>query len=223
MSMNMSRVIENKLRFLALTRAGKIRLSVFSDKVLYKALSLFQRTYYDMPDNPFNIYYAYCVLESQRLELPPNWDEMEKFPNFDPSGDVTLREEQFNMKKCHEIMNDFSKRKAHSNSYGGKQSKSCDSNQAGQRGGSATFNRGIMYYKYGNWYKYPDQKWCRDSRPSLPVSSSQAKWLRDKGLCPKKELQKALDNKILSEDQISIFHLYESPIMKEFLSERNKY
>jgi len=107
MAMNISRVIESKLRFLKLTRAGKIRLAVFSDKVLYKALSLFQRTHLLTPESPFNTYFAYCVFESQRLNLPPIWDAMSEFPNFDSEGDVTLEGEIFNMKVCNDIMREF--------------------------------------------------------------------------------------------------------------------
>jgi len=217
MSIQISRVIENKLRFLALTRAGKIRLSVFEDKILHKALNLYQRTYHSSPDYPYNTYFAFCVLESQRLGIPPVWGRMGDFPNFDADSDVTLKEEQFDMQKCNEVMRDFGNRKP------SKVQHSQKTDNTYQKGSSATFNRGIMYYKYGQWYKYPDQKWCRDSRPSLPVSSSQAKWLIDKGLCPKYELEKALNDNILTEDQIAIFHLYESPKMKEFLSERRGY
>lgn len=154
--MKISHVIESKLRFLKLTRAGKIRLCVFSDKVLYHALNKLQRNYSDTPDKPFNVYFSLCLLENQRLGLEPSWDVISEFPNFDDNGDVTLDSERFDMKKCHEIMNDFGKRSApRRNQYD-------QAYQPVNKQGGPTFEKGITYWKRGVELKYPDQ--CVDDK-----------------------------------------------------------
>ena len=217
MTMKISRVIESKLRFLALTRAGKIRLTVFSDKVIYKALNLLQRSYSDIPDNPFNTYYALCILECQRLQLQPDWNTLDNFPNFDEDGDVTLNNEKFDMKKCNDIMRDFGKRVHNSRPVSGPY-KGNKKDTVKTSHGLATFNRGIKYFKYGQWYAYPDQQFSRDSRPSMPTSVKQADWLIKQGICPKQILRDGLHN--LAEEQKALFQYYTSPLMIEFLHEQ---
>jgi len=156
MSIKISHVIENKLRFLALTRAGKIRLCVFSDKILYKALSLWQRTYSSMPKDPFNAYFSLCLLEAQRLHLEADWNVMNDFPYFDTDGSVTLNDETFDMKKCHDVMHEFGKRKQTPKYY--------STNSARGKHGQ-TFNQGITYWKHGEEYPYPDQAVDEQTNP----------------------------------------------------------
>lgn len=159
MSIKISHVIESKLRFLALTRAGKIRLCVFSDKVLYHAINTWQRTFITRPEDPFNTYFSFCILESQRLQIPPTWENMDKFPNFDDQGDVTLQNEKFDMAKCHKIMDDFAKQKPR-HVTGTRREYSSNHKSNGP-----SFTQGITYWKHGKTYPYPDQAFDGDSIP----------------------------------------------------------
>jgi len=157
MPIKISYVIESKLRFLKLTRAGKIRLSVFSDKVLYHAINKLQRTYSNTPKNPFNTYFSLCLLETQRLQLQPSWDAMNDFPYFDIDGAVTLNDEMFDMKKCHDITHDLGKQK--------KKPKYHSTNTR-QSAHGPTFSEGLSYWKYGKEYPYPDQGIGDDTNPT---------------------------------------------------------
>lgn len=106
MSNRISGVIERKLKFLNLTRAGKIRLTVFEDKVIHKAVSLYQRTYLSIPQDPFNAFFGACVYESKRLKQDVRWNKPKSFPYFDENGDVTLKGEKFSVKKCSKIISE---------------------------------------------------------------------------------------------------------------------
>lgn len=221
MQIKISHVIEKKLAFLKLTRAGKIRLTVFSDKVLYKGLSLLQRNFTSMPEHPFNMYFALCLHEGQRLQLEPDWSTMASFPTFDEKGPVTIEEEYFDAKICHEELVEWKKerttswaQKQNNQSHGNNNYNNSNTNKSH----GSSFNRCIKYYAYGEWYQYPDNTWTRESRPILPTSQKQADWLISQGIDPKDELRKALSE--LAEEQISIFHLYEDPLMKEFVREQ---
>jgi len=162
MPIKISRVIETKLRFLKLNRAGKIRLCVFSDKILYKALSLFQRNFDTIPENPFNTYFTLCLLEAQRLQLEADWNAMDDFPNFDQDGPVTLEDELFDMKLCHKIMHDWQQKKMRPKA---KQFPLVNSRQPrGQY--SPTFSQGLTYWKYGKEYPYPDQAIDENTNPT---------------------------------------------------------
>jgi hypothetical protein len=214
-------IIEYKLSFLKLNRNGKIRLTVFNDKTLYKAIDKIHELYDVIPDNPFNIYYALCIFMVEKLNCAPNWNESDEYNNFDSSGEVTLDNEFFEHQLVADYLKEFRDMNIQINAKPKQNYKKKAENNSSAKYDGPTFNRGIMYFKYGQWFRYPDTNWDRNSRPSLPVSSSQAKWLIDRGINPKDVLRKALKENLLAEEQIDIFHLYESPMMKEFLKEQS--
>jgi len=150
--------IVNQVGFLKLTRAGKIRLTVFEDKVLYKALSLLKNLYQEMPDNPYNTFYACCMRECYRINSEPTWDKMSRFPNFDNHGAVTELGEKFDMQLCHKLVDEINK----------KPYKRQRNNNTGRSKYGPSFDEGVEYYKYGQWYKYPDQAIHKETNPSQP-------------------------------------------------------
>ena len=155
MSQSNVSVIQYKLKSLKLTRAGKIRLTPFTSKVLYKALSCMQRTFNAIPEYPYNIYYALCFLEADRLKEEPDWDAIKKFPNFCEESVATTENEAFDMKKCYQFMDRYR------NNYTKKYTKSTHRSKYGP-----TFKEGVTYWKHGIEYKYPDQALHKDSNPA---------------------------------------------------------
>lgn len=241
MERKISRVIESKLRFLKLTRAGKIRLTPFCDKTLYHALNKFQRNYVATPKNPFNTYFTFCLVESQRLQLEADWSTMSDFPNYDEKGPVTLEDEIFDMKLCTQLLHDYQNRKNVYTSHS-PYKKEYQKDFKSQSSHGPTFNRGFMYYKYGSWFLYPDSNIHRDSRPTLPTSKSQQDYMIAHGLNPFYELQKVDPDWIsingepddlshlamaetikaahtaLPEEQVQLLTLYESPLLEQYLT-----
>ena len=163
MTIKFSNVIEYKLRFLKLTRAGKIRLAVFDDKVLYKAMDKMGEIYTEIPKDIFSIFFALCLLMVNKLDLAPNWDKMNEYQHFDNSGDVTLEGEEFDNDCVTSNLKNFQSMNINVNtqprgSFGG-QGKNTYANKhhAISKSGGPTFDRGVTYWKYGKEYKYPDQ------------------------------------------------------------------
>ena len=169
MNLKISSVIENKLKFLKLSRTGKIRLTPFADKVLYKAYDHMLRTYEETPEYPFNTFYAFCLIEAKRLELEPDWDIITQFPTFSEISVATLENEKFEMKKCQQIMNNLNNYKKNPNKY----KKTYNRVNYGP-----TFNEGVQYWKYGRYYMYPDQA-LEDSNPTQPVPDYKPKQAQD--------------------------------------------
>jgi len=223
MSKQISRVVENSLKFLKLTKAGKLYLSAFPSKVLYRAKDMFIRERNKNTDTPFSSFVAMCVYKDGARDVEEKidtsfWDFVDKMYPGNNCPDMTFDGEKKRDDIISTELNRIRKeQKARFNSRQlSEKTYSYSSNK-----GSTSFNRGIMYFKYGQWYKLPDKSWNRDARPSLPISSSQAKWLIDNGINPKDVLRKAIQDNILAEEQINKFHLYDSPMMKEFLKEQS--
>jgi len=226
MSKQISRVVENSLKFLKLTKAGKLYLSAFPDKVIYRAKDMFMREQREKPEYPFSVFLAMCIYKEGARDIVERvdatyWDYVEKLHD-NKLPDVTFDGEKIKEDVVQIELSTIRKQKRaqfNAKKPTGKNKNNYSSSFSKDNGPS--FNRGIMYFKYGQWFKYPDVSWDRNSRPSLPVSSSQAKWLIDNGINPKDVLRKALQDNLLPEEQVNIFHLYESPMMKEFLKEQS--
>ena len=223
MSKQISRVVERYITFLKLTRAGKLYLSAFPDKVIYRAKDMYTRQDHPKPDHPFAVFAAMCFYKQGARDIEEcidteYWDYIdESYKGSDMTHDGEKRRDDIISAELIAIRKEM-RAKFNAKNPVKKSQYNYSSNNSKTSGPG--FNRGIMYFKYGQWFKYPDAAWSRDSRPSLPVSSSQAKWLIDRGINPKDVLRKALDDNILAEEQVSIFELYESPMMKEFLKEQ---
>ena len=158
--------LDYKLNFLKLTRNGKISLTIFNKKALYKALSLFQQTHIDIPKEPYNLYFALCAKESDRLGYEQDHDAPTEFVTYDASGDMTTQGEKFNEQKCkHFILNTKNKSPARgmpANRYA----------KSGSVSKYVTFTQGLTYWKYGKEYKYPDQAISDEyTKPCQPQSN----------------------------------------------------
>ena len=197
MAIKISRVIESKLRFLKLTKAGKIRLNVFSDKILYEAITAVRLIDHEV-DNPFNTFFAACLLKTQLAGLEPNWEQMDTLTysdGYDSKGPVTLENEMFDMKECCDIMknkSDLFTKKSYS-----KQSHSFGGNSHN------TYAKGLQYFKHGTWHPYPDQAVDEDFRPAAPADSkctqncgachaNSGKKIDRSNIVPEEELKKAI-------------------------------
>lgn len=152
--------LEYKLNFLKLTRNGKINLSVFPKKALYKALDLLQRTHIETPNDPYNVYYALCMAEAKRLGVEPKWDVLKSFPLYNNESAMTIEGEMFDMKKCSYFMMNATKVRPKRGAFSSQYTTS------GRSQGGPTFNRGLTYWKYGKEYKYPDQAIDNDTNPT---------------------------------------------------------
>jgi hypothetical protein len=116
-----------------------------------------QRKFNEIPEYPFNTFYALCLIEADRLEIEPEWDTVKKFPTFSEESVATLENERFDVSKCHQFVDRYNnsprkkyKRTTHRSKYG------------------PTFNEGVNYWKYGKEYKYPDQALDEHSNPTKP-------------------------------------------------------
>jgi len=156
---------------------GKVSLTVFQDKVLYHALNKIQRNHKDIPANPFNTYYAYCLSESKRLQLEPDWSVLANFPGYNTQSDATLKGEKFDMKKC----NNFLK---------GVRRKSTKK--------SVSFSKSGQYWKHGQWYSYPDAAIDSESCPCQEDPTWKPRLAQQDPsrltISPAEELQKAINS-----------------------------
>lgn len=149
---NCSNAIKYKLGFLKLTCAGKARLSIFDDKVIYKAMDKFSELYFNIPKEPFSIYYALCCLMADKLGLTYTDD-------IDNCDSVTLSGEVFNLDVSTDHFNTFKKmnikintqpRGTFSNAHKEQKKKICRNIR--------TFDQGLKYIINGQEYSHPDIK-----------------------------------------------------------------
>ncbi len=197
--MKFSSVIENKLKFLKLSINGKIRFTPFADKVLYHAYNKMLRTYDEIPEYPYNTFYAFCLLEAKRINLEPNWNMIANFPNFNESDAATTEGEKFDMKKCHHRMDNLNNYKKNPNKY----KKVYHRTNHGP-----TFNEGVEYWKHGKLYKYPDQALDEDSNPAQPQESYVPPKPKDDPIRmqsnPYDELKKAIRSGNINKDGLAL-------------------
>jgi len=196
--MKFSNAIQYKLTYLKLTRAGKIRLSVFSDKVIHKAHDALFQQYEKIPRNPYSTLYGYCYHMTDILNIQPQWGKISEFKGFDDTAAVTEYNEKFNNKMAAFVKEDLKRRKKTSS----KQQFTSKSRSSGSNQG-VTFSKGLTYWKHGKEYPYPDQAIDPDDADDNielckkdEAYDRDEKWTqndpRRKNLDPVKELQKAL-------------------------------
>jgi len=164
MSNSFPSVIEHKLKFLKLTRNGKVKLTPFSEKVLYHAYNKMLRTYDKTPEYPFNHFYAFALLEAKRIQFEPDWNMLTQFANYNDKAAATADGETLDMKKCHMVIDNL-------NSYTKNKNKYKKVYHSSKRTLGPTFNEGVTYWKHGRTYQYPDQALDEDSAPTQPISN----------------------------------------------------
>jgi len=194
-------VIEHKLKFLKLTRNGKIKLTPFAVKVLYKAYSRMLQTYDKTPEYPFNHFYALSLLETKRMQLEPDWNMLTQFANYNDKAAATADGETLDMKKCHTVIDNLNSYNKNKNKY-----KKVYHSAKGTLG--PTFNENVTYWKHGRTYQYPDQALDENSAPTQPISNYKKPLPQDDPyrytINPHDELKKAIRSNKINTQGLSI-------------------
>lgn len=185
--------LDYKLNFLKLTRNGKISLTIFDKKALYKALSLFQQTHIDIPNEPYNLYFALCAKESDRLGYEQDHDAPTQYLTYDASGDMTTKGEKFNEAKCKHFIENTKKKNPEKGVLVNRYAKS------GSTSKYVTFTQGLTYWKYGKEYKYPDQGIDEDTSPCLNSQPTPVDEPGREDIEPIVELKKAIQSGNINE------------------------
>lgn len=202
--MKFSGAIEHKLAYLRLTKAGKIRLSPFSDRIIYCANKVFKQDYPEKTSNQYNVFYGLCIHFSDKLKVDPEWGKMSQSA-FNENDMVTENEEYFDPTIVRETRQQYKEKQKQRNK---QYSKATPKYYAGP-----TFTKGLTYWKHGKEYKYPDQAIDPDDfddNVGPCQKKSEERWTQDdprrKTLNPVAELQKALRTGKVNEHGLRILH-----------------